>query len=415
MKRSNVEPNAGGREARAAHLDMIRGLALLGIVIANMPLFASASVYMNMVNVEWWSAAADLLVKQLIYIAIDYKFISIFSFLFGAGFILFLQNAERKGRRGTALYIRRLVVLLLFGALHSYFIWLGDILLVYAMLGFALLAFYRRKLNTLLYTALGLLLIPAAWIAAHTFAPELVPWGLPLGPSADEALRLLHDSNAVYSGGTYEEIFRQRLVDLSHLQNSSLLTIPLTFAMFLLGAYGWQKGWLRDPDRHVAAIRKVWRWSGGIGILFLAFQLWLYHTVDAGQIGFNTAHWAGILIAGPAIALFYMASLLLLIRRSFWRQLFTPLQAAGRMALTNYLLQSFVCTFLFYSYGLGWYGQIAPSIGLALSLLIFAVQVWLSGLWLRRFRFGPFEWVWRSLTYGKRQSMKNRCLASGDD
>ncbi|GBG06438.1 hypothetical protein PAT3040_00965 [Paenibacillus agaridevorans] len=224
-----MEPNAWEREARAAHLDMIRGLALLGIVIANMPLFASASVYMNMVNVEWWSATA-----------------------------------------------------------------------------------------------------------------ELVPWGLPLGPSADEALRLLHDSNAVYSGGKYEEIFRQRLVDLSHLQNSSLLTIPLTFAMFLFGAYGWQKGWLRDPDRHVAAIRKVWRWSGGIGILFLAFQLWLYHTVDAGQIGFNNAHWAGILIAGPAIALFYMASLLLLIQRSFWRQLFTPLQAAGRMALTNYLLQSFV-------------------------------------------------------------------------
>lgn len=406
MERSDVEPKSGDREARVAHLDMIRGLALLGIVIANMPLYASPSVYINMLDVEWWSAAPDRFVKQLIYIFVDYKFISIFSFLFGAGFILFLQNAEQKGRRGTALYIRRLVVLLLFGVLHSYFIWLGDILLVYALLGIALLAFYRRKLNTLLYTALSLLLIPALWVAAHTFAPELVPWGLPLGPSNDEALRLLHDSNKIYSGGTFGEIFRQRLVDLSHLQNSSLLTIPLTFAMFLLGAYGWQKGWLRDPDNHVAAIRALWRWSGGIGLLFLTFQLWLYHTVDAGQSGFNNAHWAGILIAGPAIALFYMASLLLLIRRRFWRQLFTPLQSAGRMALTNYLLQSLVCTFLFYSYGLGWYGQIASAYGLVLALLIFAVQVWISGLWLRRFRFGPFEWVWRSLTYGKGQPMK---------
>jgi len=298
------------------------------------------------------------------------------------------------------------VVLLLFGALHSYFVWLGDILLVYATLGFVLLAFYRRRPNTLLYTALGLLLLPAIWMAARTFVPELVPWGLPLGPSTDEAMRLIHDSHAAYGGGTYGDIFRQRLIDLTHLQNSSLLTVPLTFAMFLLGAYGWQQGWLRDPDSHTAAIRRIWRWSGGIGLLFLAFQLWQYLTVDAEQGGPDHAHWAGILIAGPAIALFYMASLLLLIRRRFWRRLLTPLQAAGRMALTNYLLQSLVCTFLFYSYGLGWYGQVAPSVGLGLSLLIFAAQVWLSTLWLRRFRFGPFEWVWRSLTYGRRQPMR---------
>lgn len=391
---------------RFAELDMMRGLALLGIIIANMPLYSSPYLYLNMLELEWWTAPGDQIAKDLIYIFVDYKFISIFSFLFGAGFVIFHQRAEQSGRKGRVLYIKRLFVLLLIGVLHGYFIWFGDILLVYAVLGFALLAFYRRKLNTLLYGAFGFLLIPAAWIAAHTFAPGLVPWGLPTGPSTDEALRLLHDSAAIYSSGTYGEMFRQRLADLSHLQNSSLLTIPLTFAMFLLGAYAWQKGWMQSPDIHTAAIRTIWRWSGCIGLMFLAFQLWLYHTVDAGQSGFNTAHWAGILIAGPAVGLFYMASLLLLIRRRFWRWLLTPLQDAGRMALTNYLLQSIVCTFLFYSYGLGWYGQIAPSSGIALSLLIFAAQVWGSRLWLRRFRFGPAEWIWRSLTYGIRQPMK---------
>jgi len=245
MHHSNVEPNSGGREARVAHLDLIRGMALLGIIIANMPLYASPSIYMNMLNNQWWTTWPDLFVKQFIYIAVDYKFISIFSFLFGVGFILFLQNTEKKGRSGFKLFIRRLVVLLLFGVLHGYLIWSGDILLTYAILGFPLLAFYRRRLNTLLYTAIGLLLIPAIWVAAHTFTPELVPWGLPLGPVTDEANRLLLSSSTeVYKGGTYEEMFHQRLVDLSHLQNSSLLTVPLTFAMFLLGAYGWQKGWL---------------------------------------------------------------------------------------------------------------------------------------------------------------------------
>ena len=344
---SNVDPKFGGHEERIAHLDMIRGLALLGIIIANMPLFAYPTIYMNILNSEWWTTGQDVFVKQFVYIAVDYKFISIFSFLFGVGFILFLQNAEKKGRNGLMLFIKRLVVLLLFGVLHSYFLWFGDILLLYAILGFFLLAFYKRRLNTLLYTALGLLLIPAIWVAAHTFMPQLVPWGLPLGPMTDEANLLLSESTAIYSGGTYVEMFQQRLVDLSHMQNSSLLTVPLTFAMFLLGAYGWQKGWLRDPMAHSAVIRKIWWWSGGIGLLFLAFQLWLYYTVDATQNGFNNAHWAGILIAGPSIALFYMSSLLLLIRRRFWRKLFKPLEAAGRMALTNYLLQSFICTFLF--------------------------------------------------------------------
>ena len=198
-----------------------------------------------MLDNQWWTTWHDLFVKQFIYIAVDYKFISIFSFLFGVGFILFLQNTEKKGRSGFKLFIRRLVVLLLFGVLHGYLIWFGDILLTYAILGFPLLAFYRRRLNTLLYTAIGLLLIPAIWVAAHTFTPELVPWGLPLGPVTDEANRLLLSSSTeVYKGRTYEEMFHQRLVDLSHLQNSSLLTVPLTFAMFLLGAYGWQKGWL---------------------------------------------------------------------------------------------------------------------------------------------------------------------------
>ena len=142
MHHSNVEPNSGGREARVAHLDLIRGMALLGIIIANMPLYASPSIYMNMLNNQWWTTWPDLFVKQFIYIAVDYKFISIFSFLFGVGFILFLQNAEKKGS--------------------------GFKLLTYAILGLVLLAFYRRRLNTLPYTAIGLLLIPAIWVAAES-------------------------------------------------------------------------------------------------------------------------------------------------------------------------------------------------------------------------------------------------------
>lgn len=406
MDVGRMEPKPEDRNGRIGELDLIRGVALLGIIIANMPLYSYPYLYMNMLEGSWWPGTFDQIARQLIYILVEYKFITMFSFLFGAGFMIFLERAEQKGRRGGALYVRRLSVLLVFGILHGYFVWFGDILIIYAILGFALLAFRSRRPGTLLCWALGLLLIPSVWIAVHTFAPSLIPWGLPPGPAAEAAERFIRDSIEAYGSGSYADIFQQRLADLSNLQNSSLLTIPMTFAMFLLGAYAWRKDWLRNPKLHTGLIRNIWLWSGLVGLPFLLLQIWLYQTVDAGQAGFNHAHWAGVLIAGPAISLFYTTSLLLLVQKRFWRKLLVPLQDAGRMALTNYLLQSVGCTLLFYSYGLGWYGQISPFYGLLLSLAIFGVQVQASRLWMRRYRLGPAEWLWRSLTYGQRQPMK---------
>ena len=111
-------------------------------------------------------------------------------------------------------------------------------------------------------------------------------------------------------------------------------------------------------------------------------------------------------IGGPALCLGYAATLALLLRRESWKERFRPVAAAGQMALTNYLLQSLVCTFIFYSYGLAWYGRVGRASALALALAIYAAQLPLSLWWLRRFRFGPVEWVWRSLTYAKLQRMR---------
>jgi len=387
-------------------LDLIRGAALLGIIIANMPLFSYPYLYLNIWDGTWWTGTADRIVTQLTHIVVEYKFITMFSFLFGAGFMIFLERAEQKGRLGATLYVRRLSILLAIGILHGYLVWFGDILAVYAMLGFILLAFRKSKPNTLLYWALGLLLIPALWIAVHTFAPWLMPWGLPPGPTPDAAERFIRDSVEAYGSGSYADIFRQRLTDLGNLQNGSLLTAPMTLAMFLLGAFAWRKDWLRNPMLHAALIRSVWLWSGAVGLIFQAIQVWLYQTVDAGREGYNHAQWAAVIVAGPALCLFYVTSLLLLMRKRFWRKLLAPLQDAGRMALTNYLLQSVGCTLLFYSYGLGWYGQVSPLYGLLLAVAIFGMQVWVSSLWMRRYRFGPVEWLWRCLTYGERQPMK---------
>jgi uncharacterized protein len=393
------------REERIAELDVIRGFALLGILIVNMQLFSYPSLYINMLDGQWWAGAGDRVVKQGIYILIEYKFISMFSFLFGIGFMIFLEQARQKGRNGVRLYMRRLSVLMVIGLIHSYLIWFGDILLVYAVLGFLLLFFHNSMPRTLLNWALCILLLPALWIALHTFAPSIVPLGPPLGPTTETIDLFIQSSLEAYSNGTYAQLFQQRLLDISMVQESGITVIPLTFAMFLIGAYVWKREWFKHKTTDIAFLRKVWWQSGLIGVVFLVIQLVIYERVDLAQSGFNYALYAGALISGPALCFFYISSILLLLRRSFWRKLFSPLQDVGRMALTHYLLQSMICTTLFYSYGLGLYGHVGPLLGILLSFLIYFVQIVLSRLWMRRFKYGPVEWLWRSLTYGTWQSI----------
>lgn len=206
--------------------------------------------------------------------------------------------------------------------------------------------------------------------------------------------------------GTYAEIFGQRVIDLSIMQESSLFVLPLTLAMFLLGAYAWKKGYFQNSTQHMTRIRQIWFWSLVIGLLFLILQVFLSNQVDALHHGYNFAHYTGILISGPALCLFYVSSLILLMRNKMWRKLLTPLQSVGRMALTNYILQSVICTFLFYSYGLGLFNQVGPALGVTIAIIIFIIQVIGSHLWLNYFRFGPLEWLWRSLTYGKWEPIK---------
>lgn len=392
------------KSQRIGELDLIRGVALLGIIIANMPLFSYPYLYTNLLSEPWWTTVWDRAVQQLTYIFIDFKFITIFSFLFGLGFMIFLQRAEQKGRNRVWLYLKRLLVLMAIGLIHSYFIWFGDILFLYAFMGFFLIFFRNCRGKTLLIWSLGLLVIPAALLAVLTFAGD-GGW-LGILPSIQTVEELIAESLVVYGQGTYGEIFEQRLVDLAILQENSLFLFPLTLSMFLLGAYTWKQGLFLNLAQHTTLIRQIRFWSLIIGIPFLILQVFLFKQFDLARTGYNFVHYIGIMVAGPAICLFYMSSLLLLARNKRWNEWLTPLQAVGRMALTNYILQSLICTFLFYSYGFGLYNQIGPALCFLISIGIFSLQVAGSNLWLKHFQFGPLEWIWRMLTYGKWQSIQ---------
>ncbi|MGH2403895.1 MAG: DUF418 domain-containing protein, partial [bacterium] len=206
--------------------------------------------------------------------------------------------------------------------------------------------------------------------------------------------------------GTFADIFSQRLLDLTMLYMLAPLSFPHIFVMFLLGLYVGRRGLFQETRASGACARAVLPWALGIGLLgnlisLIAGESARWSESDLIAVAASTAS----LIGGPALSAAYIAATVLLVQNEGWRRRLTPLAAVGRMALTNYLLQSLVCTTIFYGYGLGLYGTVAPGPGALLTLAIYAGQIPLSVWWLRRFRFGPVEWVWRSLTYGRRQPM----------
>ena len=177
--------------------------------------------------------------------------------------------------------------------------------------------------------------------------------------------------------------------------------------MMILGLYAGKRRIFDDIPSHLPFIRKVWLWGLIIGLV--GNGMYVYFGEQANRAipsAANLISLVGQTFGAPALALFYMATLTLLAERVAWRRRLAPLSFVGRMALTNYLLQSFICSTLFFGYGFAFYGQIGIAGGIALTVAIYVVEAAFSAWWLKRFRFGPMEWLWRTLTYGKRQPMR---------
>jgi uncharacterized protein len=168
--------------------------------------------------------------------------------------------------------------------------------------------------------------------------------------------------------------------------------------MFLLGAYFAKKRWFADVEKHLAKLKKIWIITFVIGF---SFKLLPYLTAN----NIFTQYMQDT-FGGSATAIFYATSMAIFSQKTFWRKIFAPLVVVGRMSLSNYLFQSVLCTLLFYNYGLGLYGSVRPFYGLLLTIVIYCLQMILSKLWLKRYRMGPMEWIWRTLTYGQKQQLR---------
>ena len=387
------------RQERVEAIDILRGVAILGILIVNMQLFSTPE-----------GLPVDGTAERLIYFFAQEKFKALFSFLFGLGLAVQMMRAEARGAHFLPLYARRLCVLFLIGIAHFLLVWDGDILHDYALLGFVLLLFHRSSPKTLLVGAGVLLAIPMLFYGITTYSsitshvsPQMKEWITYENGAEDNGTS--DDFSDTYARGSYAEMVTLRESELPR-DMSPDTDDAYVLALFLLGLYAGRRRIFHDIPAHLPFIRRVQRWGLVIGVAGnAAFAVGGSFGPSPTSVTQNVGRLC-LVVAAPALMLLYASTIILVTQREIWRRRLAPLAAVGRTALSNYLLQSLICTTIFYSYGLALFGKVSPSLGLLLTITIFLIQIPLSVWWLRRFQFGPVEWLWRSLTYWQRQPMR---------
>ena len=388
---------------RILFIDVLRGMALFGILAANMRAFFAPLDTYDDIGVLF-HGRADVVAQAFIDIFIQGKFITIFSFLFGLGFAIQMSRAEARGARFMGFYPRRLLALALFGVIHGIFIWAGDILLTYALSGAILLLFRNRQQKTLLWWAGGLFSLPIVLSSVFLtiyFSRFQRPWMVPKPPDMQKIYAVVN----IYAHGTVRQIMAQNWVEWKRQLPWELFAIYAT-GLFLLGMWVWRAGLVQRLDEYKPLLRRVCAWCLAVGLVAQIYAAVVRMIVPPTTVNF----WgfsAGILWlpSSHILSAGYISGLALIFMHEGWRRYLLPFAAVGRMALTDYLMQSVLCTLFFYHYTTGLFGRIGPALGLIPTFLLYGAQVWFSNWWLKRYRFGPMEWVWRGLTYGKFPSM----------
>jgi uncharacterized protein len=354
------------------------------------------------------------------------RFHALYSFLFGLGFALQLGRAEQRGVPFFSVYRRRLLVLLLFGLLHGMLRGISDILHAYAVVGFFLLLFRKFSPRALLVIALVCLLTPWAVNAVRArryydslTAPQVSAQTLQLRQRGEARTRAgWEELVRVRREGTLGDNVAYNLQSFTWQYSSPLNYFDHVhiFGMFLLGLYAGRRRIFENISAHLPFIRKLLWWGLGVGLVGISVHLIVTRVVpDPPPLPYFAARVAGLFrtVGAPAFSLFYASAIVLLVQRETWKRLLAPLGAVGRMPLTYYLLHTVIHAAIFFgSVGLGLYAKISPAATVGVTLLMYGSFILLSVWWMKRFRFGPAEWLWRTLTYGKLQPMRAKQTAA---
>src|ERR1044072_8467478 len=408
MPESKISPIS--LSERIEVLDVLRGLAVGGILIGNLQWFSGYGMMPEALAAQ--TPLYDRITHFLVHVFVEGKFYSIFSFLFGFGFALQIARAGESGDDKASLFKRRLFWLLVIGLLHAYLLWAGDILSIYAAMGFVLILFRKKTDASLLKWSFAMMAVP---VVTYTILYILF---VSLAP-ADVAARVeaakadgWNNSIATVSQSSYWQIissYNLKYVAGRYMELILAMRLPKILAMFLLGFYAYRIGVFQDLSAHKVFIRRVLVWGLGIGISCNI----IFAAVSGHEAVFppTLAGVGGVITYAfgvPALALGITALVATLWQKDGWRKMLAVFAPVGRMALTNYLLQTIVCVLLFYGYGFGLFGKFGALGATLTALALFVSQIILSTLWLKYFRYGPMEWIWRQLTYGKRLSLRKQ-------
>lgn len=387
---------------RILNLDVLRGFALLGILVINVQLFSmpeltllNPTIYGDLTGANYWA-------WLLSHIFFEGKFITLFTFLFGAGVVLFTRSAEEKSRSARSLYIRRSAWLVVFGLGHAYLLWYGDILFSYGVCAFVVVGLRDRSVRTLLVFGALLYAVPST----IEILSGLTSGAAAIGDIWRPAESVIRAEIETYRGGWLAQM-DHRIPSSFQRQTAGLIGYTgwrISGAM-LFGMALFKSGVLTN-DRSSGFYARLIAVGGVVGIGIVAAGVAYIQAADwsAGAALFwrQFNYWGALPLAAAYVGL--------IARYCRWRPAgieTKALSAVGRTAFSNYLLQTLLATSVFYGHGLGLFGSVTRVKALAIAVAIWAVQIPLSALWLRYFRFGPMEWVWRVLTYGRFQKIKN--------
>ncbi len=396
-----LEARPVGAKDRIEALDIVRGFALLGVLVANMLAFKGTVFYFTP-PLSSITNSADSIAAWFIKLFVEGKFYTIFSFLFGLGFYIFMERAQDRGDT-SRLFKRRIFVLLIVGLTHLIFLWTGDVLHTYAIAGFILLRKWKYELPRLKKSIFRYFILATVLLGGIYLLNGIYLAGV------DHQTYLLQmkyrsmDIVNIFQQGTYTEILGTRITyEVFNALLNNLFVIPNVMVLFLLGLYAGKTQLHKNLSQQMGLIKRIWRLTLILGLL-LNSALFIFMRLGES----TTIAWVMALkeiikyYSGIAICFFYITSIVLIINRPLGYRLMKPFAYVGRMALTNYLLQTVVAIFIFNGYGLGYFGRAGYAMGLLIAVAIYIAQLIFSKLWLSSFTYGPMEWLWRRFTYGR--------------
>jgi uncharacterized protein len=395
-------------DERAHVLDALRAFALLGICLANSAVL-SLFVFQRPETMQAMpTASTDKILGFLHFALIEGKFYTIFSLLFGIGFSIILVRNERAGKNPLPIFYRRLIVLALFGLAHLLLLWEGDILLLYALLGM-LLPFFRKCSDRTLVILAGVLIIsPLLFDMVKVLSHNKYNLANPftrLAMASDDRVGITQENFPTYV------VTHRSFSDLLHWNQSGFFwrwqmlfdtnRLPKVLGIFLIGLYVGRNQIFRQLEERKEWLKKVCRWSFAIGLP--ASIPFAYFEVRGGHLPDPSGLWTTLFYALSVVQLgfAYASGFALLWLKASWKKVLALIAPAGRMALTNYITQTMFGIALYYGIGLGFGGKVGPTYFFPIAIVFWMIQIVWSRAWLSVFRFGPLEWIWRMLTYGK--------------